>query len=83
MSELPRSINDLARVRGADKGWRDAMPTMYSFLAFARSAKMSLAERKQLFVAMSDGITWDGEPIAGLPAADAAVLEQLTGEPAR
>jgi len=83
LGELPRSIDDLARVRGADKGWRDAMPTMYSFLAFARSAKMSLAERKQLFVAMSDGITWDGEPIAGLSAPDAAVLEELTGEPAR
>jgi glutathione synthase/RimK-type ligase-like ATP-grasp enzyme len=83
LSELPRSINDLARVRGADKGWRDAMPTMYSFLAFAHSERMSLAERKQLFVAMSDGITWDGEPIAGISDSDAAVLEELTGEPGR
>ena len=43
---------------------------------------MSLAERKQLFVAMSDGITWDGEAIAGISPSDAAVLEELTGQPA-
>jgi hypothetical protein len=29
---------------------------------------------------MSDGITWDGQPIPGLPADDAAYLEQLTGD---
>jgi hypothetical protein len=82
LEELPRSINDLARVRGAGQGWRDLLPTMYSFLAFAQSAKMSIAERKQLFVAMSDGITWDGQPIAGISPSDAAVLAELTGEPA-
>jgi hypothetical protein len=42
---------------------------------------MSIQERKQLFVAMSDGITWDGEPIAGISESDAAVLEELTGKP--
>jgi hypothetical protein len=31
--------------------------------------------------AMSDGITWDGQPIPGLPPDDAAYLAELTGEP--
>jgi predicted ATP-grasp superfamily ATP-dependent carboligase len=79
--EAPRTIQDLVRIRGAGQGWRDALPTMYSFLAFAQSAKMSIQERKQLFVAMSDGITWDGEPIPGISESDAAVLEELTGKP--
>jgi glutathione synthase/RimK-type ligase-like ATP-grasp enzyme len=82
LGEVPRSIQDLVRIRGAGRGWRDAMPSLYSFLAFARSAKLSMRERQQLLVAMADGITWDGEPIAGLSESDAAVLEELTGEPA-
>ena len=55
------------------------MPNLYSFLALARFEKLSLRQREQLFVAMSDGITWDGEPIPGLPPDDAAYLAKLTG----
>ena len=31
---------------------------------------------------MADGITWDGQPIPGLPADDAAYLAKLTGDDA-
>jgi hypothetical protein len=79
LRETPRTIHDLAKVHGTDRGWRDALPKLYSFLALARFERLSLSDRKQLFVAMSDGITWDGQPIPGLPADDAAYLEQLTG----
>jgi hypothetical protein len=79
LREAPQSIHDLAKVQGTDRGWRDAMPKLYSFLALCRFEKLSLSERKQLFVAMSDGITWDGQPIPGLPADDAAYLAKLTG----
>ena len=80
LGEAPRSIHDLVHIRGSERGWRDAMPSLYAFLAFARSAKLSMQERQQLLVAMADGITWDGEPIAGISESDAAVLEELTGE---
>ena len=30
-------------------------------------------------MAMADGITWDGQPIPGLPANDASYLATLTG----
>ena len=65
--------------RRTDHGWRDAMPKLYSFLALARFEKLSLRDREQLFVAMSDGITWDGQAIPGLPPDDAAYLAKLTG----
>ena len=80
LKEMPGSIHDLATVKGTDSGWRDAMPQMYSFLAFAHHERMSLEERKGLFEAMSDGITWDGQPIPGLPAEDAEFLARLTGD---
>lgn len=79
IKEMPKSIHDLAKIPGTDKGWHDAMPKLYSFLALARFERLSLRQREQLFVAMSDGITWDGQPIPGLPPDDAAYLAKLTG----
>ncbi len=80
LKEAPNSIHDLATVKGTDSGWHDAMPQLYSFLAFAHHERMSLKERKGLFEAMSDGITWDGQAIPGLPPDDAAYLARLTGD---
>jgi hypothetical protein len=79
LRETPKTIHDLAKIPGTDRGWRDAMPKLYSFLALGRFEKLSLRDREQLFVAMADGITWDGQPIPGLPPGDAAYLAKLTG----
>jgi hypothetical protein len=79
LREAPKTIEDLARIHGTDRGWRDAMPKLYSFLALGRFERLSLLDREQLFVAMADGITWDGQPIPGLPPDDAAYLAKLTG----
>jgi hypothetical protein len=79
LREAPKTIHDLARIHGTDRGWRDAMPKLYSFLALGRFERLSLRDREQLFVAMADGITWDGQPIPGLPPDDAAYLAKLTG----
>ena len=80
LKEMPRSVHDLAAVKGTDSGWHDLMPQLYSFLAFAHHERMSMKERKGLFEAMSDGITWDGQDIPGLPPEDAAYLAELTGD---
>ncbi|HEY6637836.1 MAG TPA: hypothetical protein VIZ61_09165 [Solirubrobacterales bacterium] len=77
--EAPKTIHDLTAIHGTDHGWRDAMPKLYSFLALGRFEKLSLRDREQLFVAMADGITWDGQPIPGLPPDDSAYLAKLTG----
>lgn len=78
LGEMPRSIHDLARVGDANAGWHDHMPALYSFLAFAHHARLGHKQRKALFVAMAEDITWDGEPIAGMSAADAALLDELS-----
>jgi hypothetical protein len=80
LREAPKTIHDLAQIPGTDRDWHDALPRLYSFLALARFERLSLRERQQLFVAMSEGITWDGQPIPGLPAEDAAYLAKLTGD---
>lgn len=80
LKEVPTSIHDLLSIRGAGKGWRDAMPALYSFLAFAHHERMSRREHEQLFVAMADDLCWNGGPIAGMSADDAAVVAELQGE---
>jgi hypothetical protein len=80
LREAPSTIHDLAKIHGTDRGFHDALPKLYSFLALARFERLSLRDREQLFVAMSDGITWDGQAIPGLPAGDAAYLATLTGD---
>jgi predicted ATP-grasp superfamily ATP-dependent carboligase len=80
LREAPKTIHDLSKIPGTDRGWRDAMPKLYSFLALARFERLSLSQREQLFVAMADGITWDGQAIPGLPPDDAAYLAKLTGD---
>jgi hypothetical protein len=59
------------------------MPRLYSFLAFAHHEQLSRSQHEQLFIAMSDGITWDGQPIDGLGPDDARFLAELTAEPTR
>ena len=75
---VPASLSDLIRIRGADRGWHDALPRLYSFLAFVHHERLSHRERRQLFVAMSDGITWDGQAIPGMSPGDAGFLAGLT-----
>ena len=79
LKEMPRSIHDLARIRDADAGWHDHMPALYNFLAFVHHARLGHKERKALFVAMAEDISWDGEPIAGMSSADAELLDDLAG----
>jgi glutathione synthase/RimK-type ligase-like ATP-grasp enzyme len=65
--ELRQALGDLRHVPGADRGWRDRLPALYSFLAFAHHERLSRRDHEQLFVAMSDDICWNGEPIPGAP----------------
>ncbi|MSO40759.1 MAG: carbamoyl-phosphate synthase large subunit [Solirubrobacterales bacterium] len=80
IKEMPASFHDLMHIKGSDSGWRDALPTLYSALSFAHHARLNWGQRKALLAAMADGITWDGQPIPGLPPDDAKLLAELTGD---
>jgi hypothetical protein len=75
--ELMHALQDLRHVPGADRGWRDRVPSLYSFLAFAHHERVSRREHEQLFVAMSDDVCWNGEPIPGMSDADARALAEI------
>jgi hypothetical protein len=74
---LEHALHDLVHVPDADHGWRDRAPDLYSFLAFAHHERLSRKEHEQLFVAMSDDVCWNGEPIPGMSDADAEWLAKL------
>jgi len=77
--EIPGTIHDLVDVRGADRGWHDQLPNLYSFLAFCHHERLSLAEHEKLQVAMYEDVSWDGVPIAGMTASQGAALQRLHG----
>ncbi len=79
LKRLPETISDLARVHDAGDGWHDPLPTLYSALSVLHDKAVSLREHEELFISMAGDISWDGEPIAGMSAADAAVLSELEG----
>ncbi|MGE5635600.1 MAG: hypothetical protein ACM3UV_01480 [Nocardioidaceae bacterium] len=77
LRQTPRTIRDLIEVRGADRGWHDALPTLYSFLALAHHERLNIGHRKALLSAMSADVCWDGEDIPGMTPEDAAALRRL------
>lgn len=77
LREVPRTLRDLVEIRGSDRGWHDALPNLYSFLALVRSERLRHREHQELFVAMAGDISWDGEEIAGMSDEDARLLAGL------
>jgi predicted ATP-grasp superfamily ATP-dependent carboligase len=75
IAEVPSTLRDLMEIRGSDRGWRDALPNLYSFLALARSERIRHRDHQQLFVAMAGDISWDGDPIVGMSPEDRALLD--------
>jgi len=75
--EWPRSIRDLAEVRGSDRGWHDQLPNLYALLTLGQHAKLSIGHRRALLAAMADDIAWDGQPIEGMLPADRELVEQM------
>ena len=79
LREVPGSIHDLLRIPGADRGWHDELPNLYSFLAFCHHERLSLSEHEQLQVAMCEDVSWDGEPIDGMTTGQSEALAALHG----
>ena len=77
LRDVPGSIHDLLRIPGADRGWHDQLPNLYSFLAFCHHERLSLREHQKLQVAMYEDVSWDGAPIAGMTAGQSAALTEL------
>jgi hypothetical protein len=79
LREVPGTIHDLLRIPGADRGWHDQLPSLYSFLAFCHHERLSVREHEKLQVAMYEDVSWDGEPIAGMTPEQSAALAALHG----
>ena len=77
--QVPATFHDLVHIRGSDRGWHDALPNLYSFLALVRSERLKHTEHAELFVAMAGDLSWDGDPIAGMSESDSALLESAGG----
>jgi hypothetical protein len=77
-AEWPRSIHDLVRIRGSDRGWHDELPNLYALLTLGHHARLNLRHRRALLAAMADDIAWDGQPIDGMSGSDRALVDAMT-----
>ena len=71
------SLHDLLHVKDVGSGWHDSFAMMWSPATLIHGAKLSHGQRKELLGALGDDIVWNGEPITGMSAADAAALEDV------
>jgi len=79
LKQAPSTLHDLMEIRGSDRGWHDALPNLYSFLALMHSERLKHSEHAELFVAMAGDLSWDGDPIPGMSDADAKLLAAAGG----
>jgi len=77
MKELPTTIHDLLHVRDAGRGWHDHMPALWSCASLLHGEWASHRQRVAILEAMADDVVWNGEPIEGMSAADAATLDEV------
>ncbi|WP_245847079.1 carbamoyl-phosphate synthase large subunit [Dietzia natronolimnaea] len=77
LKHLPTSLHDLLHVKDVGSGWHDSFAMMWSPATLVHGAKLSHGQRKELLGALGDDIVWNGEPITGMSAADAAALEDV------
>jgi len=77
LRHLPTSLHDLIHVKDVGSGWHDSLAMMWSPATLVHGAKMSHGKRTEILGALGDDIVWNGEPITGMSAADAAALEDV------
>lgn len=77
LQHLPKTLHDLVHVRDVGAGWWDDAAMLWSPATIVHGAKISHGERKEVLAALGDDIVWNGEPIPGMNAADAAALEAV------
>ena len=80
IKQAPRTIHDLVHTQDFGHGWHDHMPMLWSFATMARGEWTSHRQRVAVLEAMADDIVWNGEPIDGMSAEDAATLEAVHSE---
>ncbi len=77
LSHLPQSLHDLLHVKDVGSGWHDSLAMLWSPATIVHGAKIEHGSRTELLAALGDDIVWNGEPITGMSAADAAALESV------
>jgi hypothetical protein len=80
LKQAPKTIHDLLTIHDSSHGWHDHMPMLWSFATMVHGARMSHHARVAILAAMADDVVWNGEPIDGMSAADAATLEAVHNE---
>lgn len=77
LRHLPTTLHDLLNVPDVGAKWHDGLAMMWSPATLIHGAKLSRGKKTELLAALSDDIVWNGEPIDGMSADEAAALEAV------
>lgn len=77
LGHLPTALHDLLHVKNIGAGWHDGIAMMWGPATLIHGAELDHGSRKAVLAALADDIVWNGEPIAGMTAEDAAALEAV------
>lgn len=79
LSRVPQTLRDLKQARSFDAGWHDPRAMLWSPASVVHGMKLGRGHHEKALAALGEDIVWDGQPIRGMSASDAAVLSEIRG----
>lgn len=77
LKTIPKTVKRAIEGTDTGKGWHDSFATMWAPAALVHGAKLSRGKHQALLEALGGDIVWNGGPIQGMTAEDAAALEAI------
>lgn len=77
LKHLPVTVRDLEGARNLGAGWHDPRAMLWAPAAIVHGMRLARGHHEKALAALGEDIVWDGQPIAGMSAQDAAVLTGL------
>lgn len=77
LKTIPKTLHHVIKGTDTGKGWHDSFATMWGPATLVHGAKLSRGKHQAVLEALGEDIVWNGGPIDGMSAKDAAALEAV------
>lgn len=77
LKHLPTELHDLVHGKNLGAGWHDPTAMLWAPASLIHGLKLARGHHEKALAAMGGDIVWDGQPIQGMPASAAKVLQDL------
>lgn len=77
LKDVPVEVHNLVDAKSLNAGWHDPRPMLWAPASLIHGLELARGHHEKALAALGEDIVWDGQPIQGMPAADAEVLTKL------